>query len=66
MRPPQEAGGVWQQLQALKHVVTEPRGAGEAFDTAIRGYYEAVQSGRGGLFLAVFRCGCDKRPADLR
>jgi Fanconi anemia group J protein len=43
------------QLQRLKAVFSEPRAAGDAFDAAIRRYYEAVDGGQGGLFMAVCR-----------
>lgn len=43
------------QLQRIKAVFSEPRAAGDAFDTAIRRYYEAVDGGQGGLFMAVCR-----------
>jgi hypothetical protein len=43
------------QLQSVKAVFSEPRQAGDAFDTAIKRFYEAVDKGQGGLFMAVCR-----------
>jgi hypothetical protein len=43
------------QLQRVKAVFSEPRQAGDAFDTSIRRYYQAVDEGQGGLFMAVCR-----------
>jgi Fanconi anemia group J protein len=43
------------QLQQVKAVFSEPRQAGDAFDTVIRNFYEAVDGGQGGLFMAVCR-----------
>lgn len=46
---------MWAQLSRLKHIVAEPRQAGDAFETAINQYYKAIADGRGGLFMAVCR-----------
>jgi Fanconi anemia group J protein len=43
------------QLEGVKAVFAEPRRAGDDFDSTIRRYYEAVDEGRGGLFMAVCR-----------
>ena len=43
------------QLEGVKAVFSEPRHAGDDFDSTIRRYYEAVDEGRGGLFMAVCR-----------
>lgn len=50
-----QATGLWRQLEGVKPVFAELRGAGDAFDKTIAKYYAAVRSGRGGLFLAVCR-----------
>lgn len=50
-----QANGLWSQLAALKKVVTEPKGTGEAFDTVMKDYYTAINRGQGGLFMAVCR-----------
>ena len=50
-----QANGLWGQLAALKKVVTEPKGTGEAFDTVMKDYYTAIRRGQGGLFMAVCR-----------
>lgn len=50
-----QANGVWGQLAALKKVVTEPKGTGEAFDGVMKEYYGAIRKGQGGLFMAVCR-----------
>jgi Fanconi anemia group J protein len=50
-----QANGLWSQLAALKKVVTEPKGTGEAFDTVMKDYYTAIKRGQGGLFMAVCR-----------
>ena len=47
--------GTLARLEELKHVASEPRGAGEAFDRAVSGYYDAVKAGRGALLLALCR-----------
>ena len=47
--------GLWAQLQGIKEVVTEPRESGRVFDSAIASYNLAVESGRGGLLMAVCR-----------
>ena len=39
----------------MKAVVQEPRGTGDAFDGAMRGFYAAIDSGRGCVFFAVCR-----------
>ncbi len=50
-----QTNGLWGQLAALKKVVTEPKGTGEAFDTVMKDYYTAIRRGQGGLFMAVCR-----------
>ena len=50
-----QANGVWAELAALKKVVTEPKGTGEAFDGVMKDYYGAIRKGQGGLFMAVCR-----------
>ena len=50
-----QANGIWGQLTALKKVVSEPKGTGEAFDAVMKEYYGAVRKGQGGLFMAVCR-----------
>lgn len=50
-----QANGLWGQLAALKKVVMEPKGTGEAFDTVMKDYYTAIRRGQGGLFMAVCR-----------
>lgn len=50
-----QANGLWGQLTALKKVVTEPKGTGEAFDAVMKEYYSAIRKGQGGLFMAVCR-----------
>jgi hypothetical protein len=50
-----QATGLWGQMEGLKQVVCEPRQAGNAFESAIQEYYQAIKSGRGGLFMAVCR-----------
>ena len=50
-----QVNGLWGQLTALKKVVTEPKGTGEAFDTVMKEYYSAIRKGQGGLFMAVCR-----------
>jgi Fanconi anemia group J protein len=52
---PLQDTGLMAQLQQVKAVFSEPRQAGDAFDTAIRRFYEAVDGGQGGLFMAVCR-----------
>lgn len=47
--------GLLTKLQRVKAVFQEPRQAGDAFDLAIRRYYEAVDGGQGGMFMAVCR-----------
>lgn len=47
--------GLWNQLQQHKVVEVEGRGGGERFDASIESYRAACASGRGGLFLCVFR-----------
>ena len=58
-----QTNGIWGQLAALKKVVTEPKGTGDAFDGVMRDYYGAIRKGQGGLFMAVCRgkvlaCSC--------
>lgn len=50
-----QVNGLWGQLTALKKVVTEPKGTGEAFDAVMKEYYSAIRKGQGGLFMAVCR-----------
>lgn len=50
-----QASGVWEELAALKKVVTEPKGTGEAFEGVMKDYYGAIRKGQGGLFMAVCR-----------
>lgn len=50
-----QANGVWEELAALKKVVTEPKGTGEAFEGVMKDYYGAIRKGQGGLFMAVCR-----------
>lgn len=50
-----QANGVWGQLTALKKVVTEPKGTGEALNGVMKEYYGAIRKGQGGLFMAVCR-----------
>ena len=50
-----QTNGVWGELAALKKVVTEPKGTGEAFDGVMKDYYGAIKKGQGGLFMAVCR-----------
>ncbi len=52
---PMQESGTLRELQALKHVVQEPRQAGDVFDKTIASYYEAIRKGKGGLFVAVCR-----------
>lgn len=66
-----QANGVWGELTALKKVVTEPKGTGEAFDGVMKDYYGAIKKGQGGLFMAVCRgkvtcnpMSCHHRSAD--
>lgn len=47
--------GMMAQLQRVKAVFSEPRRAGDDFDTTIRRFYEAIDEGQGGLFMAVCR-----------
>ena len=46
---------MWAELEALKKVVVEPKGTGEAFDGVMKEYYGAIRKGQGGLFIAVCR-----------
>ena len=39
----------------MKKVVSEPKGTGDAFDTVMKDFYTAVRTGRGALFIAVYR-----------
>ena len=50
-----QSNGIWGQLTALKKVVTEPKGTGDAFDAVMKEYYGAVRKGQGSLFMAVCR-----------
>ena len=54
-RAHRQATPLWGELSTLKVVVSEPRGAGDEFDAVMRTVYGAVASGRGALFLAVYR-----------
>ena len=47
--------GVWAQLQCTKELVCEPHGTGEAFDAAMKTYYDAIAEGRGAIFFAICR-----------
>ena len=54
--PVLQATDVWAQLAQLKHVVSEPRGGGgEELRGVMTEYYEAIEGGKGGLFMAVCR-----------
>ena len=46
---------MWGQLSALKKVVSEPKGTGDAFDAVMKDFYTAVKKGKGALFIAVYR-----------
>ena len=50
----EQRAGLWQQLAAAKPAWQEPHGADE-LDKNIQGYYAAIRSGSGALFLAVCR-----------
>ncbi len=50
-----QASGLWRKLEGVKAVVQEPRGTGDDFDTAMRDFYAAIDSGRGCIFFAVCR-----------
>ena len=50
-----KASGLWGMLEQQKAVVQEPRGTGEAFDSAMADFYAAIDSSRGCLFFAVCR-----------
>lgn len=52
---------MYKQIAALKTIVSEPRGTGEAFDTVMADFYAAIKSGNGALFFAVCR-GKVRRP----
>ncbi len=53
--------GLLDQVQAVKPVFQEPRGAGDVFDRAVKAYYSSVAAGKGGLFMAVCRGKVSKR-----
>lgn len=50
-----QATGIWAQLQRTKTLVCEPHGTGEAFDNAMKTYYDAIAEGRGAIFFAICR-----------
>lgn len=50
-----QTSGLWGRLNALKPITCEPRASGEDFDAVMTGYYEGIQRGSGGIFLAVCR-----------
>ena len=50
-----QATGIWAQLQRAKTLVCEPHGTGEAFDNAMKTYYDAIAEGRGAIFFAICR-----------
>ncbi|KAK9806231.1 hypothetical protein WJX72_006639 [[Myrmecia] bisecta] len=50
-----KATGLWGQINALKKLVSEPRGTGEAFDGVMTEYYAAIRKGKGAVFLAICR-----------
>lgn len=50
-----QATDIWDELAALKKVVCEPKGTGDAFDAVMKDFYTAVKKGRGALFIAVYR-----------
>lgn len=52
---PVQATGLWEELQGLKEVLTEPREAGKGFDNMLTKYQSAVRQGRGALLVAVCR-----------
>ena len=52
---PAQATGIWAQLQRAKALVCEPHGTGEAFDGAMKTYYDAIAEGRGAIFFAICR-----------
>jgi len=48
--------GLYARIDQIKTIVREPRtGGGEALQHVMTGYYAAIASGRGGLFMAVCR-----------
>ena len=47
--------GLWNELRAIKEVVTEPRESGKVFDASMAVFTEAVQAGTGALLIAVCR-----------
>ena len=53
--PCAQATGIWAQLQRTKTLVCEPHGTGEAFDSAMKTYYDAIAEGRGAIFFAICR-----------
>lgn len=52
---PVQATGVWAELHRAKALVCEPHGTGEAFDAAMKAYYEAIADGQGAIFFAICR-----------
>jgi Helicase C-terminal domain len=52
---PLQATGLWQQIEAVKPVVQEPRGTGDHFDAAMRDFYAGIDSSRGAVLFAVCR-----------
>ena len=57
-----QATGLWQRIEAIKPVVQEPRGTGDAFDAAMRDFYAGIDGGRGAVLFAVCR-GKVRRPS---
>ena len=51
----EQAIGIWAQLQQTKALVCEPHGTGEAFDSAMKTYYDAIAAGQGAIFFAICR-----------
>jgi len=48
--------GLWDELLKFKQcVLTEPRGAGDAFDKTMKTHYTGIKSGDGSVLMAVFR-----------
>ena len=46
---------MWAALGALKELVCEPRGTGEAFDAVMAAFYAAIKTGGGAIFFAICR-----------
>lgn len=47
--------GLLGQIEAAKPVVQEPRGTGDAFDSAMRDFYAGIDGKRGAILFAVCR-----------